>query len=191
MADDESIAGMFMSLRASLARAVTGIVPPKDVEDIVQETYVRVCQAETRDNVRQPRSFLFRTVRNLALDHIKRAESRLAVSVEENRELGFGEGQRARDDTLERVSSDEEFSRFCDAVRRLPVQCRRTFVLKKVYGYTQREIAMELGLSESTVEKHIAEGVKRCTYFMMQYDDNDVHGGRSPSISHSRHGDCA
>ena len=41
-----------------------------------------------------------------------------------------------------------------EAVRQLPEQCRRVFVLKKVYGYSQREIAKELSLSESTVEKH-------------------------------------
>jgi RNA polymerase sigma-70 factor (ECF subfamily) len=35
-----------------------------------------------------------------------------------------------------------------------------------VYGYSQREIAAQLSLSESTVEKHISTGMKRCTLFM-------------------------
>ena len=61
------------------------------------------------------------------------------------------------------------------------VQCRRAFVLKKVYGYSQREIAQELELSESTVEKHIANGVKRCTYFMMQR-----MAETSPDAGHTR-----
>ena len=155
-------------MRARLARAVTGIVPPMEIEDIVQETYVRACQAENRQEIRAPRSFLYKTARNLALDHMKKAETRLTVSGSDSQEIGFWEGQRLADETLERVSADEEFSQFCDAVRHLPTQCRRAFVLKKVYGYSQREIAQELGLSESTVEKHIAQGIKRCTYFLMQ-----------------------
>ena len=42
--DKDSIQNIFMGLRSSLARAVMGLVPPREVEDIVQETYVRVCQ---------------------------------------------------------------------------------------------------------------------------------------------------
>lgn len=168
MAGLDSINEIYMSLRGSLARAVMGIVPPKEIEDIVQETYVRVCQIERKEKIREPRSFLFKTARNLALDHVKRAESRLAVSVEETGETGFGEAQRSNDETYCQVASNEEFSHFCEAVRQLPVQCRRAFVLKKVYGCSQREIAKEMNLSESTVEKHIAQGIKRCTYFMMQ-----------------------
>ena len=73
-ADDkkEGIVGLYLDLRNSLARSVRGIVPPKDVEDIVQETYVRVCQIEQKRIITSPRSYLFRIARNLALDHIKR-----------------------------------------------------------------------------------------------------------------------
>ena len=166
MAGVGNIHDIYMSLRGSLARAVLGIVPPKEIEDIVQETYVRVCQIESKDKIREPRSFLFKTARNLALDHVKRAESRLVVSAEE-----IAESERSVDETFDRVASDQEFSHFCESVRHLPVQCRRAFVLKKVYGCSQREIAREMKISESTVEKHIAEGLKRCTYFMMQHDE--------------------
>lgn len=174
----DSIHDIFMSLRGSLGRAVLGIVPPKEIEDIVQETYVRVCQMERKDDIRKPRSFLFKTVHNLALDHVKRAESRLVVSVEECGESGFDQFERRADETFDQVASNEEFSLFCEAVRLLPVQCRRAFVLKKVYGYSQREIARKMNLSESTVEKHIAQGIKRCTYFMIQHNEQQHRGER-------------
>ncbi len=180
MAGAGDIHTIYMSLRGNLARAVLGIVPPKEIEDIVQETYVRVCQIDMKEKIREPRSFLFKTARNLALDHVKRAESRLAVSVEETGESGFGEAERSADETFDRVASDEAFCEFCEAVRQLPVQCRRAFVLKKVYGYSQREIAREMNLSESTVEKHIAQGIKRCTYFMMQHGERN-RGGKQAS----------
>ena len=51
----------------------------------------------------------------------------------------------------------------------LPVQARRVFVLKKVYGYSQREIAEELGLAQSTVEKHVALAVRRCAEYMSRH----------------------
>ena len=65
------------------------------------------------------------------------------------------------DETFHNNATQQEFKLFCDAVRALPKQCRRAFVLKKVYGYSLKEIAQELEISEKTVEKHIAEGIKR------------------------------
>ena len=161
MPDSDSIARIFLGLRSKLAKAVSGIVPPKEIEDIVQETYVRVRQTENLDRIRRPESFLYRTARNLAIDHIKRAESQLVDSTEdldqfEQRLEGFDE-----DTTLHAMVSDDEFAKFCEAVRFLPEQCRRAFVLRKVYGFSQREIADVMSIAVSTVEKHIALGVKR------------------------------
>jgi len=167
---------IYLSLRGSLARAVAGIVPPKEIEDIVQETYVRACQIEKTGEIRTPRSFLLKTARNLALDHVKRAESRLTDSLEDSTELGLGKPGGLVDETFEEVASNEEFALFCDAVRHLPLQCRRAFVLKKVYGYSRREIAKEMRLSESTVQTQLARGMKRCTYFMDQYEKENQRG---------------
>lgn len=171
---------VYLAMRSSLARIVMRLVPPREVEDIVQETYVRVCQVEKQGiQVEEPRAFLFRTARNLALDYLKRAETRLAISAEDVPESGLPARYQLADQTFDQVASDEEFSLFCKAVRQLPVQCRRVFVLKKVYGYSQREIARQLGISESTVEKHIARGIKNCTYFMQQYDEKYGKKGTS------------
>lgn len=170
MADPDTIHTIYVALRATLARAVTRIVPPKEVEDIVQETYVRVCQANSIDRIRTPRSFLLKTARNLALDHVKSAHFRLSVSADEVSDRAHLVFDRPGDETFAQVSSNEEFANFCEAVKQLPVQCRRAFVLRKVYGYSQREIASAMKLSENTVEKHIATGIRRCAAFMRQLD---------------------
>ena len=194
MREDDNIASVFVSLRGSLARAVQHIVPPKEIEDIVQETYVRVCQVGGEKEIKSPRAFMYKTARNLALDHVKRAETRLVDSFDaaENNELPAS--QLLADSTLDRVCSEEEFSQFCEAVRYLPVQSRRAFVLKKVYGYSQREIAKVMRLSERTVEKHISTGIKRCMYFMEQQRTSRAidRNGREIQRPHSsRKGDLA
>ena len=148
----DDIRELFLTSRLQLARIVSRIVPPHEVEDIVQETYVRLCQVGKAEHVYHPKSYLYRTARNLALDSAKRADNRLTVPLDESEELG-DRSQMDVDQTFEQVASDEEFSRFCEAVRRLPVQARRVFVLKKVYGYSQREIARELGLGACAVER--------------------------------------
>lgn len=184
MSENDNIASVFVSMRSSLARAVQHIVPPKEIEDIVQETYVRVCQVGGKNEIKSPRSFIYKTARNLALDHVKRAESRLAVSFDATEDSELPTSQLLADSTLDQACSEEEFSRFCDGVRYLPVRCRRAFVLKKVYGYSQREIAKVMQISERTVEKHISSGIKRCMYFMEQQrmskgiDHNERKGQR-------------
>ncbi|MDO3380702.1 RNA polymerase sigma factor [Gilvimarinus algae] len=151
-----------------ITRTVGKVVPPDDVEDIVQETYVKACQIRGDHSIQNPQAFLVRMARNLALDHVKRAEFRLASSltgcaVEVEAQLTTPE-----DATVQVVASDEEFANFCEAVRQLPLQSRRAFVLKKVYGYSQKEIAKKLGISESTVEKHIATGLQRSRQYMKE-----------------------
>lgn len=172
----DALYNTYQSLRGALARAVTGIVPPKEIEDIVQETYVRACQAEDQTAIKTPRSFLLRTARNLALDHVKRAETRLSVSFDEE---GVLDVERRLDGTFDEVATNEEFAHFCDAVRHLPQQCRRAFVLKKVYGHSRREIAELMNLSENTVQTQIARGMKRCTYIMEKYENTQQDRGHN------------
>jgi len=168
MSNHENISNLFIGLRSTLARAVSRLVPPKEVEDIVQETYVRVCQVAKPEAINFPRSFMLRTARNLAIDHIKRAETRLTSSLEDEQHEELSALCALGDETFDQVAAKQEFGFFCEAVRQLPLQCRKAFVLKKVYGYSQKEIALSLNISENTVEKHIATGIKRCSHYMAQ-----------------------
>ena len=179
MAESDRFAEIFVALRQRLARLVMGIVPPKEVEDIVQETYVRVCQIENKDAVREPQSFMFRTARNLALDHVKRAESRLTSgtdAIDEFAATNLMTSSEA-DSTYTQVVSDEEFVLFCEAVRELPKQCRRAFILKKVYGYTLKEIMAEMGVGQPTVESHIVNGTKKCVQFLRERQEGRQRSG--------------
>ena len=188
MTDIERLSEVFTAIRGRLMRLVVGIVPPKEVEDIVQETYVRVCQIENKDAIRQPHSLMFRTAQNLALNHLKRAESRLTSGVDEIDEFGAPADGRVLDQTYQQVASDEQFAVFCEAVRHLPPQCRRAYVLKKVYGHSIREIASSMKLSESTVEKHIVAGAKKCMQYRRDWQAQGPPGGRANQQRRSRAG---
>jgi RNA polymerase sigma factor (sigma-70 family) len=166
MSNDTLFYKAYLSSRKSISRLVARIVPPHEIEDIVQETYVRICQIENKEGITSPKSFMYKTARNLALDYQKQANVRLVDGVENMETLEQLLSNHPKDEMYENALTQSKFSHFCEAVRLLPVQCRKVFVLKKVYGYSQREIAVQLNISESTVEKHISTGMKRCTLFM-------------------------
>lgn len=174
---------LYLSMRGGIACMVSRIVPPDDVEDIVQETYLRICKVAIAEEIRYPRSYVYRTARNLALDSIKRADNARTASWNEDVDYA---GARS-DAVINQIESNEEFGHFCESVLRLPLQARRVFVLKKVYGFSQREIAADLDISESTVEKHVALAIRRCADHMKRCE-SVCPEARDPKSSHQASG---
>ena len=150
----------FIESKPLLARTIGRIAKPYDVEDIVQETFVRSYEAAKDREISHPRAFMLKTATNLALNHVTTARERLTRQLED---LVDPDVYLATPDLESEFESRERFLCFCRAVRELPVQCRRVFLLKKVYGLTQQEIADYLNISQSTVEKHIAMGLLLCS----------------------------
>ena len=163
--DFTNLLDSFLAYRKQLLRYIGRIVRPHDIEDIVQETFVQSLTASKHQPIRNPRAFLFRTARNLALNSINRAEHKLNCSMEVLDETDF---ETPDDPVAGKYESDLRFHNFCKAVSMLPETCRKVFVLKKVYGLSQKEIAQHMGIAESTVEKHIAKGMSSTAAYMQQ-----------------------
>jgi RNA polymerase sigma factor (sigma-70 family) len=131
----------------------------EDIEDLVQEAYVRVCALPDGQEVDSPRALLFRIARNLAVDRARQKLARATDDVADFEPLNVS-SEEAEPDA--QVDLDRRFESFCAAVDSLPPLCRRVFVLRKVYQLSHAEIADVLGLSHSTIEKHVAKGLVRC-----------------------------
>lgn len=158
---------VFLGIRDKVARSVAGIVPQKDLEDVVQETFLRIHDLKDSQRIRNPEAFILQTARNLALDQLKRADTRLVEGHDNVESIAEARTEEGEDPVLREVSATRSFGDFCNAVYQLPEQCRRVFVLRKIYGFSQREIAGLLGISESSVEKHVARGLK-LTYLYLK-----------------------
>jgi RNA polymerase sigma factor (sigma-70 family) len=149
-------------LRAHIARFLS---EPSDVEDVLQETYARLLSLNdaARANVREWRGFLFATARNVALDRLRKAR---VVSLDALAEI---EGLHVIDEQLtafEQLSARQELAMLAQAIASLPERCRQVLTLRKLYGLSQKEISRQLGIAESTVEKHVAHGVRLCAQRM-------------------------
>jgi RNA polymerase sigma factor (sigma-70 family) len=133
---------------------------PEDVEDIAQEAFVRVLEAGSKGEIHYHKAYLYRTAHNLALNSLARKSNLLVDYMED-----FPDPDVFTDNTTleDSVAAQQRFELFCRTAAELPEQCRRVLVLRKVYGLSQQEVADRLGISISTVEKHLAKGMLRCS----------------------------
>ena len=163
MAKSSNITDVFLKYRSQLKRAVSGIVSSEEVDDIVQETWLRSYEAELKQEIQFEKTYMLKTARNLALNHISKASEKHNFSMEEldEQDAIFAGMQLER-----QVESKERFLHFCRATDHLSPEVKRVFLLKKVYELSQREIADYLQISESTVEKHVAKGLHQCANFL-------------------------
>ncbi len=160
MAKRSELVDVFLNYRTQLRRAVSGIVRSDDIDDIVQETFIKSYEADLKQDIKYERTYMLRTARNLAINHVSRACERSNISMEECNEYD----SNLMGSHLETLfESKERFFHFCRATDMLSNEVKRVFILKKVYGLSQKEISCRLGISESMVEKHVAKGLQKCS----------------------------
>ena len=162
MADErrKRLLSQIFSHRAALQKYLRRFTAgAEDVEDLVQEAYVRMCALPDGQVVESPRALLFRIAHNLAVDRARQRVTHATDEVADFEPLNVSSEEAEPD---EQVDLRRRFESFCAAVDSLPPLCRRVFVLRKVYQLSHAEIAQVLGLSHSTIEKHVAKGLVRC-----------------------------
>lgn len=133
-----------------------------DVDDVVQDTLARVLRAREAGPIRSTRALLFTTARNLALDAVRRQQVvRFEPITDSTDSSVLADGA----DVVAAVSKQQELELLTKAIQSLPTRCREILTLRTAYGCTQKEIARKLGVSESTVEKQTALGIRLCAEF--------------------------
>ncbi len=144
----------------------------QDIEDVAQETYLRAYVAEQQKEIEQPKAYLFRIARNLALTQLTKKSKKITDYLEESGASVVIECGAAADSEVE---AEESLGLYCEAVAALPEKCRQVFLLRKVHGLAHKEIAKRMSLSVSSVEKYLLRGILECKAFVQE------HEGRVPN----------
>lgn len=130
----------------------------EDAADLTQDTFARLWSADLQQ-IRKPESFLFTTAMNLLRDRARSAQARhaaLSVPAEEAQLI-------CPAPQAERILDGEQRMRVLEtALRELSPKCRAVFVLFHFDGLSQRDIADELRISVSMVEKYVKQAVGHC-----------------------------
>jgi len=81
------------------------------------------------------------------------------------------------------VDSRERIRLLARAIAALPPQCAKVFILRKMQGLSQKEIAARLNISVRTVENHVALGLSRCRAYMRAHDGTAGDGGAPERVT--------
>ncbi|MBY2927952.1 sigma-70 family RNA polymerase sigma factor [Sphingomonadales bacterium 56] len=139
---------------AALRGRLRRILPSThELDDMVAEVMARAFATENWENVTTGRAYLFTIARNLVIDNARRNK---VVSFETIADLELLQGNS----NVEAQLHAREALRQIEAiVESLPPQCRRVFILRRIHERSMLEIAAEMSLSVSTVEKHLAKAI--------------------------------
>jgi RNA polymerase sigma factor (sigma-70 family) len=145
-----------------------------DIDDIVQETYAKLVTLERVDAIRDPRSYTFQVAWSVHVSAVRKANVipiRAIAQIEQA-------SSASPEASPERVMEDrDELEQLAIALAGLPDKCRAAFLLRRVEGLSHRETAKRLGVSEKTVEKHMARGIRH----LMDLFGRGGKRGREPS----------
>lgn len=126
--------------------------------DLRQEVYARVYEAASRKRPDTPKAFLFTTARNLMTDRLRRSR---VVSIEP-----MGDFESSNVYLIDEVSPErwtgtrQALKRVVEALDRLPDRCRELVWLRRVEELSQKDVARHMEISEKTVEKQLAKGMR-------------------------------
>jgi RNA polymerase sigma factor (sigma-70 family) len=138
-----------------------------DVDDVVQESFARVLRAREAGPIRSARALLFAIARNLALDAVRRQQ---LVRFEPITDATESSVLVDATDVTAIVIKQQELELLTAAIQSLPRRLRQIVTLRVAYGFTTKQIADKLQVSESTVEKQMAQGVRACAAFFAACD---------------------
>nr|WP_223178492.1 RNA polymerase sigma factor [Sphingobium scionense] len=151
--------------RQTFRRQAARLVAPGDAEDLVQEAYARAINASHHRDIDNPRAFVLTIMRNLAFERHRRAS---VVRFEHLADLDAMDIADSAPDQFAILSGHLELKRLIELMDQLPPQPRAVVKMRRIEGMLPKDIAVRLGLSVSTVEKHLAKGLAILAHAMQE-----------------------
>ena len=137
-----------------VARRMTGNV--ETAQDVVQQAYIDIMSGDKWRGIEHPRAYALRAVRSISVRLLQRARIVPFDSFANVDELA---GVDPNPSALDVLSAKEKRRIILETIEQLPPQCRKVVKLRRLKEMLPKEIAAEMGISLSMVEKHLAKGM--------------------------------
>lgn len=156
-ADQALVGALSEQFRAALSRYFyRRRVPRKDIEDAVQEVFVRLSRRQGLADMANVSGYLFETAASVAIDYQRRAQVRSSHAHEPYEDQIHAVADHGSDVVIEGKQSLELL---LAGLRELPERTRNAFLLVRLEQMRYAEVAARLGISVSAVEKHVLKAM--------------------------------
>ncbi|MEM7672280.1 MAG: sigma-70 family RNA polymerase sigma factor [Verrucomicrobiota bacterium] len=131
-----------------------------EAKDLTQETFRRYLKYSRNTSVQHSRGLIFQIARNLLVDR-SRQKTRIDLPLVDIEAVGSELYEKEASPQV--ALQSREYLQFARRViATLPERCREVFILSRFGNLSYREIAIKLGISQSTVEKHMIRAIRVC-----------------------------
>ena len=157
---DQSVPEVFGNVESKLSRFLLRFLDrAEDVQDVMQDAYIRVQNASKGTKIRSTEAFILKTAKNLAINERARHHNTRTTNVVDFDELSASINEPGVNSPEFEAMVSEELAKAIASLGELSPRVRETYILRKIHGMSQKETAKRLGISQSTVEKHVAKGL--------------------------------
>ncbi|MBB4633882.1 RNA polymerase sigma factor [Sphingosinicella soli] len=160
---------IFMDYETTLRRVVARYRRRgEDVDDLVQETFLRVYAADQKQEIRDPKAFLIRVAKNLAITEARRKEHSTTEFYEDSGGSDVFVDER-HGSVEDQVDGRRKLLVLSQAIASLKPELRQSLLMCKVEKLKFRQIATRLDVSVSTVEKRVAAALIACNAYLRNH----------------------
>ena len=156
------LATLYRDNIGKLRSYLTGVLKSEaDADDVAQEAFLRLHRRGDLSSYDNPRAVLFKTAYRLALNNVRARRSSAndrASVILDNTTQPPAEAVTAEE---ELIAQEQEVA-YTRALESLPPRCREVIELRTVQELSFKEMSDTLGLSVSTLEKHVVKGKRMC-----------------------------
>lgn len=138
---------------------------PEDAAEVAQEAFIRLHRMEAPQELDNARAFLFQVATNLAIDQLRRRKLHF-------RFIRSEKGQAAGDEPVDVnaiaaspdqiIGARQKLRAIYAAVDEMPLKVKQAFLLHRRSGMSYNDIAEEMQVSVSSVEKYILQALRHC-----------------------------
>jgi RNA polymerase sigma factor (sigma-70 family) len=153
----------YLEKRADLVRFFGVRLRSADAaEDLVQDIFVKI-SALPESQIENPVAYLYRLGWNMMLDkmrHQRRMKARDVDWSDTQHTLAANDAVTDAPSAEDVLEGRQRLQRIVDALKDLPPQTQRVFLMHKFDGLSHGEVAAALGISRSAVEKHVSAALR-------------------------------
>jgi RNA polymerase sigma-70 factor (ECF subfamily) len=156
--DDQAFEELFRAYYSELCGFAADYLNSVDrARDIVHDAFLKIWKDKKNIKIKTSlKAYLYKTVRNMALNKIRNSNVRGEILNELSTELD-GISKRTAIDEVELNKIRDEIDK---AISELPERRRMAFLLHRRHGFTYKEVAKIMGVATKTVENQIGRALK-------------------------------